>query len=168
MRVIVISHESLCASYMRIRFFSPCAYRLEVRYCWVLSVRYTISCYITNYKFRVHYSHGFYNVSRYPPSHPRPHCAFPWLLDKLRWTKAIVTAVSHFLVQNRVRILRTGQHNPTKNFQEHPPGDLKPGSKFTCQQMSIHLLIIRCFNNLWSFQHHHFALRNRWKFYVCR
>ena len=80
-----------------------------------------------------HESHGFYNVSRYPPSHPRPHCAFPWLLDKLRWTKAIVTAVSHFLVQNRVRIFRTGQHNPTKNFQEYPPGDLKPGSKFTCQ-----------------------------------
>ena len=68
-----------------------------------------------------HGTHGFYDVSRYPPSHPRPHCAFPWLLDKLRWTKAIVTAVSHFLAQNRVRILRTGQHNPTKNFQEYPP-----------------------------------------------
>ena len=80
-----------------------------------------------------HGTHGFYDVSRYPPSHPRPHCAFPWLLDKLRWTKAIVTAVSHFLALNRVRILRTGQHNPTKNFQEYPPGDLKPGSKFTCQ-----------------------------------
>ena len=52
----VISHESLCASYMRSRFFLPCAYRLEVKYCWVLSVRYTISCYITNYKFRVHYT----------------------------------------------------------------------------------------------------------------
>ena len=50
----VISHESLCASYMRSRFFLPCAYRLEVKYCWVLSVRYTISCYIT--KFRVHYT----------------------------------------------------------------------------------------------------------------
>ena len=64
---------------------------------------------------------------------PRPHCAFPWLLDKLRWTQAMVTAASHFLVQNRVRILRTGQHTPTKNFQEYPLGDLKPGSKFTCQ-----------------------------------
>ena len=51
----VISHESLCASYMRSRFFLPCAYRLEVKYCWVLSVRYTISCHIANYKFRVHY-----------------------------------------------------------------------------------------------------------------
>ena len=64
---------------------------------------------------------------------PRPHCAFPWLLDKLRWTQAMVTAASHFLVQNRVRILRTGQHTPTKIFQEYPLGDLKPGSKFTCQ-----------------------------------
>ena len=64
---------------------------------------------------------------------PRPHCAFPWLLDKLRWTQAMVTAASHFLVQNRVRILRTGQHTPTKNFQEYPLGDLKPDSKFTCQ-----------------------------------
>ena len=53
---------------------------------------------------------------------PRPHCAFPWLLDKLRWTQAMVTAVSHFLVQNRVRILRTEQQTPTKNFQEYPPG----------------------------------------------
>ena len=52
----VISHESLCASYMRSRSFLPCAYRLEVKYCWVLSVRYTISCYITNYKFLVHYT----------------------------------------------------------------------------------------------------------------
>ena len=29
----VISHESLCASYMRSRCFLPCAYRLEVKYC---------------------------------------------------------------------------------------------------------------------------------------
>ena len=57
----------------------------------------------------------FYDVSRYPPSQPRPHCAFPLILDKLRWTQAIVTAVSHFLVQNRVRILRTGQHTPTRS-----------------------------------------------------
>ena len=28
------------------------------RYCWVLCVRYTISWYITNYKFLVHYSHA--------------------------------------------------------------------------------------------------------------
>ena len=67
-----------------------------------------------------HGTHGFYDVSRYPPFQPRPHLAFSWLLDKLRWTKAIVTAVSHFLVQNRVRILKTGQHNSTKNFQEYP------------------------------------------------
>ena len=33
-----------------------CAYRLEVKYCWVLYVRYTISWYITNYKLLVHYS----------------------------------------------------------------------------------------------------------------
>ena len=78
-----------------------------------------------------HGTHRFYDVSRY--SQPRPHGAFPWLLDKLRWTQAIVTAVSHFLVQNRVRILRIGQYTATKNFQEYPPGDLKPGSKFTCQ-----------------------------------
>ena len=32
-------------------------YRLEVKYCWVLCVRYTISWYITNYKFLVHYTH---------------------------------------------------------------------------------------------------------------
>ena len=51
----VISHESLCALYMRRRFFLPCAYRHEVKYCWVLCVRYTISCYISNYKFLVHY-----------------------------------------------------------------------------------------------------------------
>ena len=50
-----------------------------------------------------------------PPCHPRPHCAFPWILDKLRLTQAIVTAVSHFLVQNEVRILRTGQHTPTRS-----------------------------------------------------
>ena len=80
-----------------------------------------------------HGTHRFYDISRYPPSQPGPLCTFPWLLDKLRWTQAIVTAVSHFLVQNRVRILRTGQHTPTKNFQEYPLGDLKPGSKFTCQ-----------------------------------
>ena len=67
-------------------------------------------------------------------SHPRPHCAFPWLLDKLRSTQAIVTAVSHFLVLDRVRILRIGQHTPTKNFKEYPLGDLKPGSKFPCQR----------------------------------
>ena len=60
----------------------------------------------------------------------RPHCAFPWLLDNLRWTQAMVTAVSHYLVQNSVRILRTEQHNPKK---EYPPGDLKPGSKFSCE-----------------------------------
>ena len=36
------------------------------------------------------FDHRFYDVSRYPPSQPRPHCAFPWILDKLRWTKAIV------------------------------------------------------------------------------
>ena len=64
---------------------------------------------------------------------PPPHCAFPWLLDKLRWAQTMATAASHFLVQNRVMILRTGQHTPTKNFQEYPLGDLKPGSKFTCQ-----------------------------------
>ena len=81
-----------------------------------------------------HGTHEFYDVSRYPSCQARPHYAFPWLLDKLRWTKAIVNAVSHFLVQNRVRTLETGQHNPTKNFQQYPPGDLKPGSKFTCQQ----------------------------------
>ena len=40
-----------------------------------------------------HGTHGFYDVSRYPRSQPHPHYAFPWLLDKLRWTKAIVTAV---------------------------------------------------------------------------
>ena len=34
----VVSHESLCASYMRSRCFLPCAYRLEVKYCWVLCV----------------------------------------------------------------------------------------------------------------------------------
>ena len=43
----VISHESLCASYMRSRSFLPCAYKLEVKYCWVLSV--------SNYIFQVHY-----------------------------------------------------------------------------------------------------------------
>ena len=86
-----------------------------------------------------HGTHEFYDVSRYPPSQPRPHCAFPRLLDKLRWTKAIVTAVSHFLVQNRLRILRTGQHNPTKNFQEYSPGNLKSGSKFTCQHQCFQL-----------------------------
>ena len=32
----------------------------------------------------------------------------------LRWTQAIVTAVSHFLVQNSVRILRTGQQTSTR------------------------------------------------------
>ena len=48
-----------------------------------------------------------YMMSR--DSQPRPHCTFPWILDKMRWTQAIVTAVSHFLVQSR------------------------PGSKFTCQ-----------------------------------
>ena len=41
---------------MRSMFFLPCAYRLEVKYCWVLCVRYTLSCYIANYKFLVHYS----------------------------------------------------------------------------------------------------------------
>ena len=76
-----------------------------------------------------HGTHRFYDVSRY--SQPRPHYAFPWLLDKLRWTQAIVTAVSHFLVKKRVRILTIG-----------PPGDLKPGP------VSIRLLIIRCFNDL--------------------
>ena len=68
-----------------------------------------------------HGTHGFYDVSRYPPSHPRPHCAFPWLLDKLRWTKAIVTALSHFLVQNRAGILRRRHHNPTRIFRSTPP-----------------------------------------------
>ena len=58
-------------------------------------------------------------------SQPRPHCTFPWILDKMRWTQATVTAVSHFLVQSRVRILRIGQYNPTKNFQEYPPGRLE-------------------------------------------
>ena len=37
-----------------------------------------------------------------PLSNPTSH--------KLRSTQAIVAAVSHFLVQNRVRILRTGQN----------------------------------------------------------
>ena len=60
-------------------------------------------------------THRFYDVSRYPPSQPRPYCAIPWILDKLRWAQAMVTAVSHFLVQNRVRILRTGQHTPTRS-----------------------------------------------------
>ena len=67
-----------------------------------------------------HGTHRFYDVSRYPPSQPRLHCAFPWILDKLRWTQAIVTAVSHFLVQNRVRILRTGQHTPTRSTPGRP------------------------------------------------
>ena len=30
-----------------------------------------------------HGTHRFYDVSRYPPSQPRPHCAFPWLLDEI-------------------------------------------------------------------------------------
>ena len=55
-KICVISHESLCASYMRSMFFLPCACRLEVKDRWVLCVRYTISCYITNYKFLVHYN----------------------------------------------------------------------------------------------------------------
>ena len=67
-----------------------------------------------------HGTHGFYDVSRYPPSQPRPHCAFHWLLDKLRWTQAIIAAVSHFFWSK----MRTGQHTPTKSFQEYPPGDL--------------------------------------------
>ena len=62
-----------------------------------------------------HGTHRFYEVLRYPPSQPRPHCTFPWILDKLRWTQAIVTAVSHFVVQNRVRILRTGQQTRTRS-----------------------------------------------------
>ena len=77
----VISHESLCASYMRSRFFLPCAYRLEVKYCWVLSVRYTISCYITNYKFRVHYIHRVRQDEKNIPK------IFRW-----RWSKPQVTA----------------------------------------------------------------------------
>ena len=109
-----------------------------------------------------HGTHRFYDVSRY--SQPRPHYAFPWLLDKLRWTQAIVTAVSHFLVKNRVMILTIGQHTPTKNFQEYPR---ETWSQVASLPVSIRLLIIRCFNDLWSIQHHYFGLRNRRKFYVC-
>ena len=109
-----------------------------------------------------HGTHRFYDVSRY--SQPRLHYAFPWLLDKLRWTQAIVTAVSHFLVKNRVRILTIAQHTPTKNFQEYPR---ETWSQVASLPVSIRLLLIRCFNDLWSFQHHYFGLRNRCKFYVC-
>ena len=46
-----------------------------------------------------------------------PTALFPGFWMKLRWTLAIVTVVSHFLVQNKIRILRNGQHTPAKNFQ---------------------------------------------------
>ena len=149
-----------------------------------------------------HGTHRFYDVSKYSQLRP-------WLLDKLRWTQAIVTALSHFLVLNRVRILRIGQHIPTKNFQEYPPETWSLVASFP---VSIHLLImhqsipagstspsrataghlpalsvpgvrhlqilrcpgpgpagigwciIRCFNDLWPFQHHHFGLSNRRNF----
>ena len=100
-----------------------------------------------------HGTHGFYDVSRYPPSQPLPHCAFPWLLDKLRWTQAIVTAGSHYLVQNRVRILRTGQHTPTSSTPR------ETWSLVASLPVSTHLLMIRCFNALWSFQHHLFWIK---------
>ena len=89
----------------------------------------------------------FYDVSRY--SQPRPHCAFSWLLDKLRQAQAIVTAVSHFLVLDRVRILRIGQHTPNKNFQEYPPRYLKPGSKLPRQHpLANYALCISQFQRL--------------------
>ena len=90
-----------------------------------------------------HGTHRFYDVLRYPPSQPRLHCAFPWILVKLRWTQAIVTAVSHFLVQNRVRILRTGQHTPTRSTPR------ETSNLVASLPLSTHLLIIRCFNALW-------------------
>ena len=90
-----------------------------------------------------HGTHRFYDVLRYPPSQPRLHCAFPWILVKLRWTQAIVTAVSHFLVQNRVRILRTGQHTPTRGTPR------ETSNLVASLPVSTHLLIIRCFNALW-------------------
>ena len=72
-----------------------------------------------------HESHGFYDVWRYPPSQPRPHCAFPWLLDKLRWTKVIVTDVSHYFgpkygwgFENRTAQLH-------QEFSGVPPGKLE-------------------------------------------
>ena len=46
----VISHESVCASYMRIRFFLPCTYTLEVKWCRVLR--------LLIFKFLVHYRLG--------------------------------------------------------------------------------------------------------------
>ena len=70
-------------------------------------------------------------ISRHtlPLSNPTSH--------KLRWTQAIIAAVSHFLIQNRVRILIIGQHTPTKNFQEYSLGDL---SLVASLPVSIHLL----------------------------
>ena len=46
-----------------------------------------------------------------------PIALFPSFWMKLRWTQEIVSAVSHFLVQNKIRILRTGEHTLHKNFQ---------------------------------------------------
>ena len=47
----VVSHESLCASYMRSRCFLPCAFRLEVKYCWVLCV--SIYIFLVHYKLQI-------------------------------------------------------------------------------------------------------------------
>ena len=68
-----------------------------------------------------HESHGFYDVSRYPPSQPRPHCAFPWLLDKLRWTKVIVTDVSHFFGPKiRLGFWEPNSTTPPRIFRSTP------------------------------------------------
>ena len=49
-----------------------------------------------------------------------PIALFPGFWMKLRWTQEIVTAVSHFLVQNKIRILRTGEPPLPRIFSSAP------------------------------------------------
>ena len=68
----------------------PCAYRLEVKYCGVLSVHYTIYCYITNYKFLVHYTDKLQKLQNRAPrilTFSNYEVRSSVLLDELGWER---------------------------------------------------------------------------------
>ena len=87
----------------------------------------------------------------------RPHCAFSWLLDKLRWTQAMVLLSHIFWSKTGSGFSEPDSTLPPRIFRSTP---WETWSLVASLPVSIHLLIINCFNDLHDLYDHD-------KFCVC-
>ena len=87
----------------------------------------------------------------------RPHCAFSWLLDKLRWTQAMVLLSHIFWSKIGSGFSEPDSTPPPRIFRSTP---WETWSLVASLPVSIHSLIIKCFNDLHDLYDHD-------KFYVC-